>query len=189
MLTLGTGVGGGIVQGGQLVRGAHDMAAEIGHMLLVPDGRRCGCGQRGCVEAYCSAAATGARAAELLAERAEMSGLRAVLQARGVVTAAEVAAQAAAGDGLAQQVWQETCRWIALACISVTHVVDPDVIVLAGGMSAAGAQLLRPVQEAYAAAWWQTTPVVTELALARLGNDAGMIGVAAAAAAGAHGRG
>ena len=183
LLTLGTGVGGGIIHEGTLIRGQHDAGGEIGHAILVPDGRPCPCGQRGCVETYCSANATAARAVELLAADARSSSLRPVLAARGTLRSHEVAEQAAVGDAIAAQAWDETCRWIALTCLSLTHTVDPDTIVLAGGMSAAGEALLRPVQMHYAAAFWKMTPPTARLALARLGNDAGMIGAAAAAAA------
>ena len=181
MFTLGTGVGGGFVLGGHVIRGSHDFAAEVGHMIIVPGGRRCGCGQRGCMEAYCSAKYTGQRAKALLKESSARSSLRQVLAEKKKITSADVVAHAKAGDALARQVWNETCKYLAISLINTIHHLDPDMVVLAGGMSKAGAFLLDTVQRHFKKQWWKMTPPTATIALARLGNDAGVIGAAGVA--------
>jgi glucokinase len=85
------------------------------------------------------------------------------------------------GDAFALEVWEEACRYLALACINVCHFMDPQMIVLAGGMSLAGRFLLDSVQKHFKAEWWKMTPPTTRIALAKLGNDAGVIGAAGVA--------
>jgi glucokinase len=184
MFTLGTGVGGGIVYDGKVIRGSSDFAAEIGHTIVVPDGDPCGCGQRGCLETYCSAAYTGKRATKMLEKSRtarKKSTLGPLYKHAGAVTAADVAQHAKAGDAFALDVWNETCRLLALACINVCHVMDPEMIVLAGGMSQAGSFLLDTVNRHFRENWWKMTPPTAKIALARLGNDAGIIGAAGVA--------
>lgn len=187
MITLGTGVGGGIVINGQLLHGKNAFAAEVGHMLLVPDGRACPCGQRGCVEAYCSANAIGARATEMLA-----TGVDSTLRKLEKITSADVLAAATRGDALAKRVWDDACRDIAITCLNVARVFDPEVIVLGGGLTQAGAKLLGPVQGHLKKLWWKVTAPPSAKAplvrLATLGNNAGAIGAAGVAMgrSGAH---
>jgi glucokinase len=184
MFTLGTGVGGGIVYEGRVIRGASDFAAEIGHSIVVPDGDPCGCGQRGCLEAYCSASYTGKRASRLLEKSRKArkkSSLGPLYKHAGAVTAADVAQHAKAGDAFSLEVWNDTCRLLAIACINVCHFMDPQMIVLAGGMSQAGNFLLETVNRHFRENWWKMTPPTTTIALARLGNDAGIIGAAGVA--------
>lgn len=184
MFTLGTGVGGGIVYDGKVIRGASDFAAEIGHTIVIPDGDPCGCGQRGCLETYCSASYTGKRATRLLKKSRKTrksSSLGPLYKHAGAVTAADVAQHAKAGDAFALDVWNETCRLLALACINVCHVMDPEMIVLAGGMSQAGKFLLDTVNRHFRENWWKMTPPTARIALAKLGNDAGIIGAAGVA--------
>jgi glucokinase len=184
MFTLGTGVGGGFIYQGKVVHGAFGFAAEFGHSILVPGGEPCACGQRGCVERYCSAKFTAQRAnRQLAASRAlrQKSSLGPVFEVAGAVTSADIAAHAQAGDAFALEIWDETCRCLALACINVCRLIDPQMIVLAGGMSQAGRFLLDRVQRHVKNHWWKMTPLTTRIALARLGNDAGVIGAAGVA--------
>ncbi len=184
MFTLGTGVGGGIIHEGKVVHGASDFAAEIGHTIVVPDGDPCGCGQRGCLETYCSASYTGKRASRQLAGSTKVrkqSTLGPIFAQTGAVTAADVAHHAEAGDAFALTIWNQTCRLLAIACINVCHFIDPQMIVLAGGMSQAGAFLLQTVDRHFRENWWKMTPPTSTIALARLGNDAGVIGAAGVA--------
>jgi glucokinase len=184
MFTLGTGVGGGIVYNGQVVRGAFDFGAEIGHMIMVPDGNRCGCGQRGCLETYSSASYTGRRATDQLAasrKARKKSTLGKVFKDLGKVTASDVAQHAKAGDKFATGIWNETCLVLALACINVCHFIDPQMIVLGGGMSQAGQFLVDTVEKHLKAQWWKMTPTTAKITLAKLGNDAGVIGAAGVA--------
>jgi len=177
MLTLGTGIGGGIIHHGRLFHGARENAGELGHTIVQHGGRRCACGQLGCLEAYASASSTAARAAERLAAGSP-SILRRVLESAGTLTANDVLHAAQQGDPLAAEVWQGTCEYLAIGCINAQCVLDPERIVLAGGMSAAGEALRQPVAEAVvrlASGMLGTPP---EVRLAELGNDAGFIGSA-----------
>lgn len=178
MITLGTGVGGGIIDEGRIVHGAWDFAGEIGHTIIVPDGNVCPCGQRGCLETYCSASATARRAAAELQRSDQPSALRDIWARTGQVTCADVAAQAQAGDALAAAVWDESCRYIALGCLNLVRLLDPQVIVLAGGMAAAGPLLRDAVTRHLHAQFWTLSPPTVQIALATLGNNAGVIGAA-----------
>jgi glucokinase len=184
MFTLGTGVGGGLVYEGKVVRGAFDFGTEIGHMIMVPGGEKCGCGQRGCLERYTSAKYTARRATALLAGSPKLrksSALGEIYRTKGKVTSADIVTQAQAGDDFALKIWNETCRMLALACINVCHFIDPQMIVLAGGMSQAGKFLLDKVNRHFEAEWWAMTKPTAKIALAKLGNDAGVIGAAGVA--------
>jgi glucokinase len=184
MITLGTGVGGGLVYEGKVVRGAFDFATEIGHAIMIPGGEKCGCGQQGCLEVYCSASRTGKRATEQLSASRKLrkkSSLGKVLKEAGKVTAADVASHAKQGDAFAESVWDETCYLLAIACINISRMVDPQVIVLGGGMAAAGKFLLDSVEKQRKALWWKMTPLTAKLSISTLLNDAGVIGAAGVA--------
>ena len=181
LLTLGTGVGGGVIVDGKVLHGAHEIGAELGHMLIVPGGRQCGCGQCGCIEQYCSATFMSNHAAKALEAGKRQSSLRKVLKAGGKLTSKDINEHRKAGDKFASEVWDEMCRYLAMGCISFARILDPDRIVLAGGMAAAGDDLLAPVTMHYRQMHWKMTEPKTELALATLGNDAGVIGAAGVA--------
>jgi glucokinase len=181
LLTLGTGLGSGIVLDGKLVHGAHEIGAEIGHMMIVPDGEQCGCGQKGCIERYCSATFMSQRARRVIEAGARRTALRDVLDRAGEITAKDINEARRAGDAFAGEVWDEMTRYLALGCVNICRILDPDRIVLAGGMAAAGEDLLGPVQEHFRALHWSLTEPQTVLALATLGNDAGVIGAAGVA--------
>ncbi len=181
MFTLGTGVGGGVVYKGEVIRGSFDFAAEVGHMIMIPGGELCGCGQRGCLEAYCSAGYTGKRATRLLKTTKTPSTMRKTLKEKGAITALDVELHARKKDKLACQVWEETCHFIALASINACHWLDPQMIVLAGGMSGAGSFLTKTVNKHFRAEWWKMTKPMIKIEIAKLGNDAGVIGAAGVA--------
>jgi len=179
MITLGTGVGGGVVQDGKLVHGSFDSAGEFGHMIMVPGGDLCGCGQHGCLEVYAAASRTGQHAMRMLREHPERpSSLRQVMQTVGQVTARDVEQSAQAGDSVALEIWEKTCEFLGLACVNIVHAYDPQMIVLAGGMAAAGDFLLMRVRQAFMERFWKMDAPHVEIGLAELGNDAGMIGAA-----------
>lgn len=180
MITLGTGVGGGFVFDGRLFRGSHEAGAEIGHMIVVPNGRVCACGQRGCLEAYASASSTAARALERL-RAGEPSRLRVLFESGAALTSENVAEAAQQGDPLAGEVWRETCELLATACVSLQHIIDPERFVLAGGMSGAGERLLGPVRDAAARIASPMFGQAPEISLATLGSDAGLVGAALSA--------
>jgi glucokinase len=181
LVTVGTGVGGGVVLDGELYRGAFGVGAEIGHMRVVPDGILCGCGNRGCLEQYGSGSAlvrevrAAARGGSLLA-----AGL--LDRAGGdadQITGPLVTDAARDGDAFAVEQLAVLGRWLGEGIASLTAVLDPAVVVLGGGVSEAGDLLLAPVRAAFAS---QLTgrghrPVL-DIRRARLGNRAGLIGAA-----------
>lgn len=181
-LTLGTGVGGGIVADGRVHRGAFGNAGEVGHVIVQPGGRACPCGQLGCLERYSSASAIEQRAAEAV-RAGRASVLTDTLRRGAAIDAPEVAAAARAGDALAAEIWDDACRYLALACTTLQHIVNPRVVVLGGGLIGAGAQLLEPVRQHLAALTWKMAEDWPRVELATLGGDAGVIGAAAIAAA------
>lgn len=177
MLTLGTGLGGGIVMDGKLWRGHFDNAGEIGHAIIVPNGRPCPCGQRGCLERYASANAVAERLRE-----AVHAGERSLLTSR-IVTgepfdARDVLAAMEQGDALALRIWDETCYYLALSVVNAQHVLNPELVVFAGGLINAGPRLLNPVREHFNRLSWKIAPDAPKIALATLGTDAGTIGAA-----------
>lgn len=179
-ITLGTGIGGGIVTAGKLVHGNTDAAGELGHIIIYPDGRKCGCGQMGCTEAYASASSTARRANELLAEEAP-SSLQEIYKAKGEVSCKDVYDHAAKGDEFAQCITAGTAKVLALLCVNIMNFMDPQKIVFAGGMIAAGEQLLEAVKEYFVKYAWPGRAETVEIMFATLGEDAGIIGNASLA--------
>lgn len=182
LLTLGTGIGSGLILEGKLWRGGLDHGGEVGHTIVKPNGRRCACGQSGCLETYASAFSTARRATELI-EAGEASSLREYKDRGEVLTSWAVVEAVVAGDAMAKRVWEETCECLAVACINLQRTLGPERIVFSGGMSAAGAALIGGVEhalEALAAGRFGSPP---EVRIAELGNDAGFIGAALGAMA------
>lgn len=140
LLTVGTGVGGGAVVGGRLLRGAHGMATEFGHIVLCDGGRRCGCGNHGCLEAYASGRAVGDVAAEWLAEGRSS----AALAHEPVIDGEAVTRAAAQGDQLALDVVTEAGRWLGIGIASLVNALDPGIVLVGGGAGAAMEQWLLP---------------------------------------------
>jgi glucokinase len=178
--TLGTGIGGAIVNHGKLLTGCGDNATELGHIIIYPDGRRCNCGQRGCVEAYASASWTAQRATEAV-EAGAKSSLKEVLQENGRITCKDVYEHLADGDELAKKITDETAKALALVCINVLHTTEPNRIVFAGGMIAAGDALLDRIKHYFNEQIWTLKKETVEICFATLGEDAGIIGAAALA--------
>lgn len=181
MVTVGTGVGGGVIAERRLLRGGFGIAGEIGHVRVHPDGDRCGCGQRGCLEAHASGSALVRRARAAVAAGA--AGTSNVLaRADGAVDAVTgplLTDAARDGDAFALEQFAELGRWLGLGLASVASVVDPEVIVVGGGVAAAGEMLLAPTRAAFAEhlSGAQHRPVA-EIRLAELGGRAGVIGAA-----------
>ena len=180
MFTLGTGVGTGLIVDGKLIHGAFGLGAEGGHMIIEPNGRQCGCGQKGCLEVYASASYTAARAAEAV-ETGGNSSLQAILDAGRSITSREVFAAAAEGDPLAARIVDETAFYLALGCISICRLLDPQMIVFAGGMILAGDILFQRLHKSFDRHNWKMTEKAVQMVPAKLGNDAGFIGAAAVA--------
>lgn len=171
-VTLGTGVGGGIVINGNLLFGAHGSGAEIGHMVLNRNETvACGCGKHGCVEQYCSATGIIRLAKNKLAETDEPS----VLRSYEKFMAKEIFDGAKAGDKVASQVVADYFEYMGEFLGSLCSVIDPDVVVLGGGVSKAGQVLLDGIQAPYLKYAFHACNS-TKFALASLGNDAGAYG-------------
>ena len=180
LVTVGTGVGGGIVLNGQLPRGAFGVAAEIGHMRVVPDGRICGCGNKGCWEQY----ASGTALVRETKEQAHMGSLiaRSLVDRAGGVDRIDgplITEAAREGDSFAREQLAVLGRWLGEGIASLTAVLDPAVVVIGGGVSEAGDLLLEPIRAHYRAnlTGRHYRPEL-EVRAALLGNKAGMIGAA-----------
>ena len=177
-LTLGTGVGGGIIIDGKPYSGAHGCGSEIGHMMIKMGGELCTCGNYGCFERYASATAIIREARKAIVEYPESSMLAACggdpekLNAKIVIDAAR------AGDEAAKAVFGGYVQALAVGIINIINMLDPEVIVLGGGVSAAGEFLLNAVREAVKPMVFFKTMPYARIELAQLGNDAGIIGAA-----------
>lgn len=179
--TLGTGIGGGIISDGKLLRGSNGNAAELGHTIVQLNGRLCNCGQKGCAEAYASASNTAKRAAEAI-EAGEKSSLKTVLERNGQITCKDVYEHLAKGDKLAKKITDETTEVLAVLCVNALHCSEPERIVFAGGMIAAGKPLLDRIKHYFKQYIWKIKIEDTvEICFATLGEDAGIIGAAALA--------
>ncbi|MHB8078964.1 MAG: ROK family protein [Candidatus Krumholzibacteriia bacterium] len=147
MIALGTGVGGGVICDGRLLTGARDAAGEIGHMVLDPDGPLCNCGNRGCLEAYAGATGLWRRAAELAAAPGAAAGpaFRALIgDGAGRADLADLHALAEAGDATAAELFAWAGRALGQAVANCVNVLDPDAVIIGGGVARAGRFLLDP---------------------------------------------
>jgi glucokinase len=180
LFTLGTGVGGGIILGDTIVQGEHSHGAEIGHIKIeMTQPRQCGCGRWGCLEAYASATAVVKRALEALAEPGVRSKLSLCLNKEGGLTARDVFDTATTGDPLAEKLVEDTAYYLAVGAINMMHIIDPDTIVFAGGMVAAGEKFLQRIRHHIQKLAFPVPAEKTRVCYAQLGSDAGFIGAAA----------
>ncbi|HSK90517.1 MAG TPA: ROK family protein [Euzebyales bacterium] len=182
MITLGTGVGGGLVTDGRLQRGAHGFAAEFGHLIIAEGGPPCPCGNRGCLEALASGSAIGRAAREGVAARTLPEG--SALYQIAELTGADVTTAAQAGDEGARGVLVAAGHWLGVGIASLVNVLDPEIVIIGGGVIDAGALILDSATAAYhervvAREHRDVPPVVR----AGLGDDAGVIGAALLGAA------
>ena len=179
--TLGTGIGSGIIDDGKLLHGSGDNAAELGHTIVQMNGRLCSCGQKGCGEVYASASNTAKRAAEAI-EAGAKSSLKEVLKKNGQITSKDVYEHLAKGDELAKKITDETAEVLAVLCVNALHCTEPEKIVFAGGMIAAGKPLLERIKYYFKQHIWKIKQEDTvEICFATVGEDAGIIGAAALA--------
>ncbi|GAA0897549.1 hypothetical protein GCM10009557_72340 [Virgisporangium ochraceum] len=177
-LTVSTGIGGGAVVDGKLMRGAAGNGGEFGHLTVRRGGRRCSCGRRGCIEAYASGTSIADRAREAMeAEPRASSSLRGLQS----LTAADVSAAAAAGDPIAGAVWNETVDLLGTAVTDLVNVFEPDLVVLGGGVTRAGDLLLDPVRDQVAREAMGPAGRAARVALAGLGDLVGVVGAATVA--------
>ena len=173
MLTLGTGIGGGIIINNKLWRGVNNVAAEIGHMVIQMDGPKCSCGNYGCIEAYASATALVRRFKELL-----KSGMPSSLKDAGDVTAKMINDAAFQGDKASLDIIKETGHYLGVALVNIMHVLNPEVIVLTGGMIGSGDLLMNPIKQVIKEKAFEASAKETKIVFSQLGNDAGIIGAA-----------
>ena len=178
LVSVGTGIGGGLVLDGAVYRGAGGLAGEVGHMVVDPEGDRCACGGRGCLEAMASGSALG-RAGREAAARDPGGRLAAVAGGPERVTGEAVFQAATEGDPAAIGLFQRTGFWLGVGIASLITIFDPDVVVVGGGLAATGDLLLAPARASmeryvFGRAHRELPPV----APARLGGDAGMVGAA-----------
>jgi glucokinase len=171
MLTVGTGIGGGIVVSGELYRGAFGVAAEIGHIRVVPEGHLCGCGARGCFEQYGSGNALMRHAREAIAASPDI--------ARNLLSRGDGTDAARDGDAVALAAFNTTGQWLGAGIATLSVVLDPECVVIGGGVIDAGEILLEPTRKALE----QSMPFAgkhpyPEIIAAQLGNEAGLVGVA-----------
>lgn len=147
MITLGTGVGSGIVVNGQLVYGSDGFAGELGHVIVRRDGRPCGCGRKGCLETYCSATGVARTARELLSSTDQPSSLRELNLDE--ITSLDVAIAAEKGDKLANDIYEFTGRILGEACSDFAAFSSPEAFIFFGGMTKAGDLIMKPIKKAY----------------------------------------
>jgi glucokinase len=181
MLTIGTGVGGGMVIDGELVRGGFGMGGEVGHITMVPGGVPCGCGNLGCLESYGSGRAL-VRVSRELAEFDPESGKDLLARAGGDparITGPLVTAAAQEGDPFAVARLAELGDWLGQGVATLTAVLDPNVVVIGGGVSDAGELLLAPIRDSFERhVTARGHRPMLEIRQAELGNAGGLIGVA-----------
>ena len=176
ILTLGTGIGGGIILDGRMRRGVTDTGAELGHMVVHYGGRRCACGNRGCLEAYASATAVVARTEEAIA-----AGESSSLAERRGFSCKDVFDAADAGDRLARRIVEETADYLAAGITTILHVLNPERVILTGGMMGAGDPFLDRIRRRVKEMVFERASSACEIGWSTLGGDAGILGAALAA--------
>lgn len=168
-LTVGTGIGGGIILNNQLHRGVNHSAAEIGHIIVEYDGRPCNCGNRGCLEAYTSAPAI----VERYRKKLKRTG---VLNKMQELSTEFIFQKAELNEDLAKETIQETCNYLGAGIASIVNVIDPDVVIIGGGVSAAGQEFIQCIEDVVKQYAIKAIAKNLKVVSATLGNDAGVVG-------------
>ncbi|TVT20240.1 ROK family protein [Amycolatopsis acidiphila] len=184
LVAIGTGIGAGLLLDGEIYRGAYGVAPELGHLTVVPGGRACPCGKYGCWERYCSGTALAATAVELLARYPGQSTVlaREMSDDPGSITGRRVAGAARDGDPIAQRALAELAKWLGEGLALVADVFDPEIVVIAGGVSGSAPLFLDEAREHYTAAITGARHrPLARIRTAHLGDDAAMVGAAALA--------
>lgn len=177
-VTLGTGIGGGIVLGGKVFHGASDVAGEIGHMSIDSTGRKCKCGNYGCLEAYASGPAIAARAIEGL-QSGEQSLLPELVDGDlSRITAETVYEGIVAGDAYARDVMRDTAKFLGSGVANLINVLNPEMIVISGGVTRAGDHLLEPLRNEVKRRAFRNAFEACRIVTSELGSMAGVIGAA-----------
>ncbi|HGC7539269.1 TPA: ROK family glucokinase [Streptococcus agalactiae] len=181
-VTLGTGVGGGVIADGNLIHGVVGAGGEIGHMIVDPEnGFMCTCGNKGCLETVASATGV-VRVARQLAEQYEgSSAIKAAIDNGDTVTSKDIFIAAEDGDKFANSVVERVSRYLGLAAANISNILNPDSVVIGGGVSAAGEFLRSRVEKYFVTFAFPQVKKSTKIKIAELGNDAGIIGAASLA--------
>ncbi|MFS6452936.1 ROK family glucokinase [Streptococcus agalactiae] len=181
-VTLGTGVGGGVIADGNLIHGVAGAGGEIGHMIVNPEnGFTCTCGNKGCLETVASATGV-VRVARQLAEQYEgSSAIKAAIDNGDTVTSKDIFIAAEDGDKFANSVVERVSRYLGLAAANISNILNPDSVVIGGGVSAAGEFLRSRVEKYFVTFAFPQVKKSTKIKIAELGNDAGIIGAASLA--------
>lgn len=176
VFALGTGIGGAVIIDGRLYQGAHHNAGVLGHIIVEPAGYECICGNRGCVEAYASSRSVAARAVDHILRGVETSIKDRVEGDLNRVDARVVAEAAEAGDRIAQDILREAAHHLATAIISAVHILDPELVVIGGGVARARRYFVEEVRRVVQSRAWLPPGAQVEVVAARLGDDAGVLG-------------
>ncbi len=179
-LTIGTGIGGGLILGGRLYHGSSDMAGELGHITIDQNGRRCGCGNYGCLEAYASGPAIAERAREALASDGGSILLSMVDGDARRITAQTVYDASANGDLVARDVVRDTARFLGTGIANLLNIFNPDVVVIAGGVTQAGEALFEPLRAEVRRRAFRVAVDACRIVPGELPGNAGVVGAAAA---------
>ncbi|MDQ0175187.1 ROK family glucokinase [Bacillus chungangensis] len=178
-VTLGTGVGGGIITNGQVVHGIKGAGGEIGHMTIDPfEGYQCNCGKRGCLETVASATGIVRIAKDQLSSFNKASVLKTIMINEREISAKDVFDAMRAGDELAREIVNRFAFYLGLAIANLGNVLNPEAIIIGGGVSKAGDTLLNPVKKYFSAFTFSTVRESSHVSIASLGNDAGVVGAA-----------
>jgi glucokinase len=180
-MTISTGIGGGIIVGGKLVHGTGGGAGEVGHLTVLPDGPQCGCGSRGCLEMFCSGTAIARRARERLTQDGANSLLTSMVTDPSELTAETVARAAQRGDKLAREIWDETIYYLSIGIANIISVLAPEAIILGGGVSSSGEQLLGPLRPLVRERVRMLPVEKIQILRAALGEESGLHGALALA--------
>jgi glucokinase len=176
-ITLGTGVGGGLVLGGKIFRGFNCAAGEVGHITLVSGGKKCSCGKEGCWESYASVTALVAQTREAMEKHPE-SLMHELAKKRGKISGRTAFEAAKAGDDAGKAVVAQYARYIADGIVSCENFMQPEIIAIGGGISHEGDYLMNPVRDYVKAKRYNRFMPKTRIVTAKLFNDAGIIGAA-----------
>lgn len=176
-ITLGTGVGGGIIANGTIVDGENGMAGEVGHMTIDPSGYMCNCGRRGCLETIVSATGIVRQATQVISKN-PTSKLAKFVKEHGGITTKDIFQLAGAGDTLSEGIIQHTAEILGVFIANMAVTLNPSKVLIGGGVSKAGDQLLKKIVAVFDTYALPRAGAVCEIKIAQLGNDAGIIGSA-----------